>query len=381
MFWQILTTAVSRTVSLRILATKEALILLIYMSASAMTLNIFMQTRSFEEGSTEFGFAAMMDGSASRPYVYRQLLPIIANSAVELVPEQERSAFVKYHLDKYHLKQQYFGRAKFQNNGTEEWSPRYAIMYHIIFAANFISLLGLTYLLRHLIQENTGVDGLLSAIAPVGFLALLPLSFMHGNFYYDFPELFFLAALLVTATTSRFYWWVLLLPLAVINKESNILVPLLYLPVIYYQARRSLNAISSIGLAFILALAAYLFIKTSYAENPGGDTIWQLWKNVEFWLSPGNYFLWNDFYVPGIPFPRGLNILLILIITSLTVTAWKNLTPQIKALFLMSLIVNLPLWLLFCHQDEMRNLSFTFLPIFLITTMASMELFGQPTQK
>lgn len=111
--------------------TREAIIFILYAAISSMVLNVFMQTRSLEEGSKAFGFAAMLAGTAERPYVYRQLIPMIANHATELIPEKDRDAFVQYHLDKFRLKQQYFGEAKFPNKANEQWTPSYAIKYHI----------------------------------------------------------------------------------------------------------------------------------------------------------------------------------------------------------------------------------------------------------
>lgn len=102
---------------IRLLIAREALVLMLFMAISAMTLNVFMQTRSLEEGSPAFGLAAMLNGTAERPYVYRQLLPIAANYVAGLVPDKDQEAFVQYHLDKYHLKQHYFGRAKHINAG------------------------------------------------------------------------------------------------------------------------------------------------------------------------------------------------------------------------------------------------------------------------
>jgi hypothetical protein len=91
--------------------TREAFVLLIYMAVSASVLNIFMQTRSLKEVSAEFGFSSMLEGSAIRPNVYRQLVPVIANYVASLVSPEERPAFVERHLDRYHLKQLYFGKA------------------------------------------------------------------------------------------------------------------------------------------------------------------------------------------------------------------------------------------------------------------------------
>ncbi len=367
---------------IRLLVAREAIVLILFMAISAMTLNVFMQTRSLEEGSPAFGLSAMLNGTAERPYVYRQLLPTVANFAAGLVPEKDQDAFVKYHLDKYHLKQQYFGRAKHANPGPEFWTPDYAIKFHVVYLIDFLSLLGLAYLLRILVGTVATGPGnsILAVAAPIMFLLLLPLSFLHGNFFYDFPELFFLSGLLLTALKGRYYWWILLLPLAVSNKESNILVPLLYLPVLYAGFRNT-NGRGRAGLALSLAIAGalsaalYLYIKSGFVGNPGQTTIWQLQENLAFWTTLQNYFLWHDFYAPLIPFPRGLNLLFVAVLLLLVSISWRSLIRPIQWLFLTSIAISVPLWLFYCHTDEMRNLSFTFIPLFLLCTASLQKIF------
>jgi hypothetical protein len=348
------------------------------MAVCAMVLNIFMQTRSLEEGSKSFGLAAMLDGSAERPYVYRHLVPMIASNAAELIPAEDRDAFVKYHFDKYHLKQQYFGKAKYANQTIEPWTPSYAIKYHFVYLMMFLSLVGLAYLLRFLGGALIQGTQLFVLTMPILFLLLLPMSFIHGDFFYDFPELFFLCGLLLAAAKSHYKWWVILLPLATLNKESNVLVPLLYLPMVVSNAN-SWRKKTSIIFSVVVSLAAYCYVKFIFSGNPGGTAVWQLGNNVEFWLTPGNYFLWHDFYAPMIQFPRGINILYIALLASLIGYGWKESPQEIRKLLIMALLINIPLWLVFCHYDEMRNLSFIFLPLYLFAAQSLKVLLEGPS--
>lgn len=359
--------------SIRNMVTREVFLLLLYMATAAMTLNVFMQTRSFEEGSQEFGLSVMLDGSADRPYVYRQLLPIVANSIVKLIPEEDRADFVHYHLDKYQLRQQYFGRAKYKTKTSDQWTPTYAIEFHIIYTLNFIALLGLAYTLKSLINNFHENNPYLSKVAPIIFLLALPTSFLHGNFFYDFIELFFLSTLLLTLIKGNFFSWTFLLPLAVLNKESNILVPILYSPLIFHYVR-DIQARFTLTISAVTSAIVYFYIKVHFSQNTGGVAIWQLWDNIKFWATPKNYFLWHDFYIPMIPFPRGGNILLLGLLASLISISWKHTQNQIRKLLIIAALINTPLWLLFCHNDEMRNLSFIFIPLLLVVTQALNQL-------
>ena len=347
--------------------SREALILLLFIAASAAVLNIFMQTRSLEEGSPRFGLARMLDGSAEQPFVKRQLLPRLANQLTELIPADERAAFVEYHLDKYHLKNAYFERARRANPGQETWTADYALKYHLIYALMFTSLLGTLYLLRALGPFLLMSDNPLAPFLPVGFALLLPLSYLHGGFFYDFSELFFLAALLLAAFKGGYVWWIALLPLAVLNKETALLVPLLYAPLLLSNCR---SGPKRVAVLFSLFLASSLFwsIGQEYAARPGGNVQWHLAGNLDFWTQAGNYFLWSDLYAPLIPVPRGFNLLLTAAFAGLLSLRWRSRPPILRQLFWAGLIVNLPLFVLFTYRDEIRNLSMLYLPTYFLAT-------------
>jgi len=351
---------------LSLLLSREAFALLLYMAVSASVLNTFMQTVSFREGSTEFGFSKMLEGSADRPYVFRRLVPIIANYTASLVSPEKQPAFVERYLDRYHLKQLYFEKGKFRQHQTiEAWSPEYSIKYHTAYFILFLSLIGTLYCLRALIPFASSNENPLTPFVPVIFILLLPLSFMLGNYYYDFVELFFLSLLLLTAIKGYYAWWLLFLPLAVLNKESNILVPFLYAAIMIGNSSKWRSRLF-IGVSFTVSVGVYLFIKQKYSQNPGGTVMWKLGENIDFWLTPGNYFLWQDFYAPMILFPRGLNIILVAVLTSLLFWQWGKKPLFAKRLFVVAMLINIPLFILFCWQDEMRNLSFLFLPVYLL---------------
>ena len=143
---------------------------------------------------------------------------------------------------------------------------------------------------------------------------------MLGNYYYDFVELFFLSLLLLTAIKGYYAWWLLLLPLAVLNKESNILVPFLYAAIMIGNSSKWRSRLF-IAIGFIVSVGVYFFIKQKYSQNPGGTVMWQLGKNIDFWLTPENYFLWHDFYAPMILFPRGFNIILLAVLAKPAILA------------------------------------------------------------
>lgn len=343
--------------------------MLLYVAACASVLNIFMQTRGMEEGSEQFGLARMLDGNAKLPFVKRQLLPQLANQITAWIPADERQAFVKYHLNKYHLKEAYFERGRLRNAGHDVWTADYALKFHLIYGFMFVSLLGTLYLLRGLAHTLVPTDNPLAPLLPVGFALMLPLTFMHGGFLYDFSELLFLAALLLTAAKGEYRPWIILLPLAVFNKETAILAPALLVPLLWANCRSGWQRFAVVA-GVILAGAMFWGLGQEYAANSGGDTEWHLPGNLDFWGHPGNYFLWADFYAPMIPMPRSLNVLLIAAFAWLLFTGWRTRPAVLRQLFWLALMVNLPLFIFFSYRDEVRNLSLLFIPVYLLAAHA-----------
>jgi hypothetical protein len=172
----------------------------------------------------------------------------------------------------------------------------------------------------------------------------------------------------------------LLLPLAVLNKESNILVPFLYAAIIIGNGSKWKYRLF-IAIGFIVSVGVYFFIKQKYSQNPGGTVMWQLGYNIDFWLAPKNYFLWHDFYTPMVPFPRGFNIILLLVLAKLLFWQWGEKPLFAKRLFVLAVLINIPLFILFSWNDEIRNLSFLFLPIYLLSihTLLTPELVRMST--
>jgi hypothetical protein len=355
--------------ALPFLISREAFILLIYMAVAASVVNIFMQARSFCEGIATFSLSHMLDGSAERPWVYRRLVPIITNQAVNLIPSEQRAAFADEYLSKYRLKELYFAKSRETigdvNLPLDEWTAEYSIKFHAVYCIIFLSLIGSLYCLRAITNTTCQPTNTLAPFLPALFVLLFPISFDIGGYYYDFVGLFFLCLLLLTALRRNYSLWMLLLPLAVLNKESNILVPMLYAPVLLsYCDKWRWRVFLIIG--FFASLAIFFFVREQYSQNTGTPVDWQLWPNIHFLLTLKNYFLWDDLFAPMIPFPRGFNLLLVAVLASLVFWQWRQNPGYARGLLAVGLLVNIPLFIMFGTLDEMRNLSFLFIPIYLL---------------
>ena len=349
--------------------SREGMILLLYVVAAASTLDNEMRIRGLEEGSPRYGLEVMLDGSADLPFVKRQLLPQIANRVADFKPFRNHAGIYEYRLEKYELKEAYYGKARYKEGEPGEWTPTYAVKYHIIYLLMFCSLLGTLYALRWLGLALLPRGNRLAVLLPVAFVMLLPLTFMHGSFMYDFTELFFLAALLLSAARGWYFWWLILLPVAVINKETAILAPLLYAPLILINCRTWAQRVPGL-VSLVIAGGVFWFIGHTYAGNAGGTTEWHLAKNVDFWTDLSNYKLWHAFIAPVILMPRGFNLLLFGVLACLIYRKGRSLSPVLYYLFGTAAVINLPLFFLFTYRDETRNLSMLFIPLYLLVAYA-----------
>jgi hypothetical protein len=179
----------------------------------------------------------------------------------------------------------------------------------------------------------------------------------RGGYFYDPPEIFFLATSVVLATRGRLLALLLLTPIATFNKESF----LFWLPCLWPLFPASLNlprrAIGVLA-AVVASGCTYLFIKARYAANPGGAFEFHLLENIRFYLRPVSYF--QHEYTYGLPLTRGVSFVHLGLLAALIYLGHKDLPARWKMHGFCALAVNLPLYLLFCWLDELRNLSLLF---------------------
>ena len=229
-----------------------------------------------------FHFEMMVDGTAHRPYVYRQLLPTAANWMDRAVP-----ASIKTWLYGHQTLGTEAAQDAFFDSATAE-NPVYFFRYLLVYLATFgFALLGL-YAMQ-MVCRAVQVPLPAAVIAPTIVLLLVPYLQSCGGYFYDYPELAFFA--LAAWFALKFDWW-WILPIAVLgtwNKESFVLfVPTLY-PLLRRRSSR-LNAGLGIGVLFLACLAVYLSVRSGFAHNPGG-----------LWRCTGGT-MWSISCTPGICF-------------------------------------------------------------------------------
>lgn len=325
-------------------------LLLIYWLSATAAVHVFMQKQGFFEGwhHQAYAFERMLDGTAHRPFAYRVLTPWLVNRIDEALPapvQHRYQAAARTVVERY-------GHTR----DADYWTPELERKFAICFLLMCITAFGAVCALRTLTEVAFPGEPALRDAAPLFFSTLLPLSFMNGGFMYDFPELFLMFTAFAAAWTGRRMSLLLLVALAALNKESALMsVPVLSAVLYFRSARPSWLAMSAAMAA--IAGSIVLAIRADNAHLPGLTVYDHLAENLAFWLEPAAWFATMEVYVPLMPMPRGLHLLLIVPLVVLLMDEWRARTRALRVILGISMAINLPVFLLFAWRDETRNLS------------------------
>jgi hypothetical protein len=335
---------------------------LFFMAASASFNGFYSKFHFYDYGAQTIpplGLAAMVDGTGFRPFVYRQMLPTAADWLDSATP-----ASVKGWLYNFQLGNQRFPDAIFDSALAR--SQTYFFRYLIVYFATFLFALLAVYAM-HWLCRRMDMNPVAAVLAPVVVMLLIPFIQCKGGFYYDFPEVAFMA--LAAWAAFEFEWW-WLIPLAALgtwNKESFLfLIPTLY--PIFRQRSSRLSSVIGTGVLCLVSAAVYYPIHTRFAHNAGGTALLGLPQQIRFFLHPG-------FWILGDPlFDKTYGLLLLPIYTILPMAllawtalrGWRSLPPVIQRHGKIAAAINIPLYLLLGNPGELRNLSLLYITFLLL---------------
>lgn len=169
----------------------------------------FFNKWALRDGHEKMGFKVMMEGTAYRPYVYRQLVPLLSKGASTILP-QEVQTFI---AERVLLLDAYGDTVELEERSGSEFH------YGFLFLASFCGLFLSLVLLRKLLLE-LGFNPLESLLAPAVFALLYPYVETIGGYYYDSVEIVFFCAAVLLASRGWSVALVLLALPATMNKES-----------------------------------------------------------------------------------------------------------------------------------------------------------------
>lgn len=313
-------------------------------------------------GPMPFSAAQMLDGTAARPYVYRQLLPLMADGIYDVMPEGLQEAA--------RLKLMNRDGTPWRLNTPESRDPEYSVRYYILYYLSF----GFTFLAAAAVfrlgKEITRDEG--SAFVGMSVLLLMvPLFMSWGGFLYDFPEIFFMAgAALCAMKRWRIAFFALAL-LGVVNKETFIVFTASLAPLLIRRETWRQDAILLLA-ALALQSGIHLFVRHALADTPSGGSFFWLWHNLAHFVNWRSYVAFEATY--DLFFPHPLALVWLAFYALIGIAAWPHFSREIKIFVGLMFLVNVPLYLMFCHPGEARNLSMLYLPLALAVSVVFASL-------
>ena len=355
-----------------ILASKQynrlCCFVLFFVAASASFGGFYEKSHFCEEGVSgqyyRASFESMVDGTAWRPYVYRQMLPSVANWLDRNVPLA---------IEGWLYARQGNGHTANSISAIADSSTArnrvYFFRYLVIYLATFLfALLGVFAM--YLVCTALEMPPVAAVLAPIIVILLIPYIMSVGGYFYDYPELAFIA-LAVWIALKFDWWWVI--PIAALgawNKESFLFViPTLY-PIFRRRTSRS-GALLGVGVLCLVTAAVYLPMRMHFAHNSGSNVEFRLADQLQFFLHPRRMlFATEETY--GV---RAMRVFTVVPMTLLVWTVWRSwrqLPLFIKRHGQFAAAINIPLYVLFCAPGELRDLSLLYI-VFLVIMAVNLK--------
>jgi hypothetical protein len=298
---------------------------------------------------TKFGLADMLDGTAARPFVYRQLIPAIANWLDSTASTRTKDALSRV-----------LGR--YEPVSALAVDPKYSFRYTVVYLVTFL-FAWLSVVAMYLVCRALEMPPAARTFAPVVMILLLPYFLSNGGYFYDLSELAFIALAVWMALKFDWWWMLPLVALATWNKESFLLVTLTLYPLL---RRRHTVAGALVGTALLASTCAavYLAIRSRFSQNAGGAVLHQWRLQLDFLSHPRNLIRLEQTY--GISHFKAFSLVPLALIVWTAWRGWRLLPLEIRRYGQIAAAINIPLYFLFCAPGEMRDFSLLYVVFLLL---------------
>lgn len=297
------------------------------------------------DGDHRSGVEVMLDATATKPFLYRQFVPMLANYVNNIAPQQFKDRVLSIDPS------QTFTRM------VDAVKPSIHFRYVIVYYASYIALFLSLFTLRQLLID-LGVRNIVSIVAPMVFVLAFPYLQTKGGYFYDFTELLFASLAFLAAIRGRVDLLILVTLLATLNKETFIFfLPALY-PVLRYKLSTK-SALNAVFLAMLMAGIVNVLFKLVFIHANGGAAELHFIENMEAYLQPWTYFGHEKTY--GIVGPSGAFFGTIIVISIIVLRAWNHCQMQVRQHLCIAAAINFPLFFVFGWIGELRGLSLLFI--------------------
>lgn len=337
------------------LLIKKFMVLFLLLTISAAGYCGFFVKWAFREDSPRMGFTAMIEMTAVRPFVHRQLLPQTAKAIASVVPDH-----TKERLSERLTKDPSIEKRYAQAQIPRQYIIEYYVLYIICFLGFFAAVCVLRSLLCEIVEDK--VAGTLGAMF---FALIFPFFEVLGGYFYDIYEVLFMFLAARFALHGK--WWAVLVlaPIATSNKESFFFFLATLFPLTCRHHGFKKSAIITLGTVFVAGLT-YLYIRQMFAGNPGGMADWRIKDHLEIMFNPMAYFKTSSIY--GLPMGSGMFLPHMICVLWIARRAWGHLSEAWKNHAKIALFINGVLYFMFVLPDEIRDLSMLYVTFMVLVT-------------
>jgi hypothetical protein len=232
-----------------------------------------------------------IDGTVSRPFAYRVLIPQTLRAFIAAAPRPV--ADVLDHWGQA-IRSKVFHGFTLASNGDPILSgpgSKYPQAIFMLAALHFACLVGYALIGSSLYARLFPNSNFRPVAAPLLLLLLFPIVSFGVGHMYDFSVLLFSSCLLLAMAYRQHMLYLIIFAVACFNKETTILMVFAYAMVFF---RRLPFPFYALMLAAQLAifLVIYISLKAVFAGNPGGPMeIWLFDQAGWYWHQPMTFFL------------------------------------------------------------------------------------------
>jgi len=306
-----------------------------------------------------YGVVVMTRFEANNPFARRVLVPLLTNAAHSVLPESLKQKIetrlggiadegdIRKHHDSY-------------KPGRFEAMRGYWSIVAVAFGFNILMLFCFFLALRRFIGALYAPPPLAEDWLPLSAILFLPLYWGYSVFVYDYAALFLFTLGLSLLAERKMLWFYILLPIALLNKEPAVLLPLVFAATFFGKndARKYTRHLILQGAICAVVLGTLVFI---FRNNPGRVAEWHLARNIAFATDISTYFQFAaigpcPLFPRGLPFiwPLGPNVIFWLPVLGLIALGWKK-APRFLKKMLPTIIIPLALLIFFLgYIDEIR---------------------------
>lgn len=228
------------------------------------------------------GIAAQVDGTAYRPYVYRQLIPRLVRVLMAPLPREVWTRMAQKILNSGAVARFEYATACHY----EWWDAKTLVPIGLSAIITFLCLIGYQVAIRALLQHEL--------VAPRAFFAVVPLALCYGLLFlnrggtlsYDYPQVFLFALGILLLAKDKLTLFYLVYILGMINKETSVLLAIVF-AVVYRGRLDTLKYIAHLTALTVIFLIIKLTLQYVYAGNLGHPLYHHVCDhNIAFMLDP-----------------------------------------------------------------------------------------------